>query len=154
MWYTCGSAKSARRKTVTLDEQFKKYMTAQTPTEDVLTMRRSGKIQHYRCTPTQHIWISSAFQTSPWWKKCSPQIIRREEFKYIDKYRTRTRGINRYKNWVLFSVHILVRSFRYFRWKFQHNSLFLTYIFRIATKDVERRAHSKIHRFIIFQPQQ
>ena len=32
-------------------------------------------------------------------KKCSPQRIRREEFKYIDKYRTRTRGINRYKNW-------------------------------------------------------
>ena len=31
-------------------------------------------------------------------KKCSPQVIRREEFKYIDKYRTRTRGINRYKN--------------------------------------------------------
>ena len=32
-------------------------------------------------------------------KKCSPQRIRRVEFKYIDKYRTRTRGINRYKNW-------------------------------------------------------
>ena len=31
-------------------------------------------------------------------KKCSPQRIRREEFKHIDKYRTRTRGINRYKN--------------------------------------------------------
>ena len=31
-------------------------------------------------------------------KKCSPQRIRRVEFKYIDKYRTRTRGINRYKN--------------------------------------------------------
>ena len=31
-------------------------------------------------------------------KKCSPQTIRREEFKFIDKYRTRTRGINRYKN--------------------------------------------------------
>ena len=31
-------------------------------------------------------------------KKCSPQIIRREEFKIIDKYRTRTMGINRYKN--------------------------------------------------------
>ena len=31
-------------------------------------------------------------------KKCSPQNIRRTEFKYIDKYRTRTRGINRYKN--------------------------------------------------------
>ena len=31
-------------------------------------------------------------------KKYSPQRIRREEFKFIDKYRTRTRGINRYKN--------------------------------------------------------
>ena len=31
-------------------------------------------------------------------KKCSPQRIRREEFKYIDKFKTRTRGINRYKN--------------------------------------------------------
>ena len=31
-------------------------------------------------------------------KKCSPQRIRREEFKCIDKYRTKTRGINRYKN--------------------------------------------------------
>ena len=31
-------------------------------------------------------------------KKVSPQRIRREEFKHIDKYRTRTRGINRYKN--------------------------------------------------------
>ena len=31
-------------------------------------------------------------------KKCSPQRIRREEFKYIDKFRTRTRGINLYKN--------------------------------------------------------
>ena len=31
-------------------------------------------------------------------KKCSPQRIRREEFKVIDKYCTRTRGINRYKN--------------------------------------------------------
>ena len=31
-------------------------------------------------------------------KKCSPQLIRREEFKMIDKYRTRTMGINRYKN--------------------------------------------------------
>ena len=32
-------------------------------------------------------------------RKISPQRIRREEFKFIDKYRTRTRGINRYKNW-------------------------------------------------------
>ena len=31
-------------------------------------------------------------------RKCSPQRIRREEFKYIDRYRTKTRGINRYKN--------------------------------------------------------
>ena len=31
-------------------------------------------------------------------KKCSPQRIRRLEFKYIDKYRTRTCGINRYKS--------------------------------------------------------
>ena len=31
-------------------------------------------------------------------KKCSPQTIRREEFKVIDKYRTKIRGINRYKN--------------------------------------------------------
>ena len=31
-------------------------------------------------------------------KKCSPQRIRREEFKFIDKYCTQTRGINRYKN--------------------------------------------------------
>lgn len=31
-------------------------------------------------------------------KKCAPQSIRREEFKYIDKYRTRIKGINRYKN--------------------------------------------------------
>ena len=31
-------------------------------------------------------------------KKCSPQRIRREEFKYIDKFRTRTFGINRYRN--------------------------------------------------------
>ena len=31
-------------------------------------------------------------------KKCSPQRIRREEFKFIDKFRTRTRVINRYKN--------------------------------------------------------
>ena len=34
-------------------------------------------------------------------KQCSPQRIRREEFKYIDRYKTRTFGINRYKNWVL-----------------------------------------------------
>ena len=31
-------------------------------------------------------------------KQCSPQRIRREEFKYIDKFKTRTHGINRYKN--------------------------------------------------------
>ena len=31
-------------------------------------------------------------------KKVSPQRIRREEFKFIDKYKTRTLGINRYKN--------------------------------------------------------
>ena len=31
-------------------------------------------------------------------RKISPQRIRREEFKYIDFYRTRTLGINRYKN--------------------------------------------------------
>jgi len=31
-------------------------------------------------------------------KQCSPQVIRREEFKYIDKYRTKIKGINRYKN--------------------------------------------------------
>ena len=31
-------------------------------------------------------------------RKVSPQRIRREEFKLIDKYRTRTLGINRYKN--------------------------------------------------------
>ena len=31
-------------------------------------------------------------------KQCSPQRIRREEFKYIDKFKTRTCGINRYKN--------------------------------------------------------
>ena len=31
-------------------------------------------------------------------KKCSPQRIRREEFKYIDKFKTRIFGINRYKS--------------------------------------------------------
>ena len=31
-------------------------------------------------------------------KKCSPKRIRREEFRYIDKYKTKTFGINRYKN--------------------------------------------------------
>ena len=31
-------------------------------------------------------------------KQCSPQRIRREEFKYIDRYKTRTFGINRYKS--------------------------------------------------------
>ena len=31
-------------------------------------------------------------------KSVSPQRIRREEFKLIDKYKTRTRGMNRYKN--------------------------------------------------------
>ncbi len=31
-------------------------------------------------------------------RQCTPQTIRREEFKYIDKYKTRVRGINRYKN--------------------------------------------------------
>ena len=31
-------------------------------------------------------------------KKCSPQRIRREEFKYIDKFKTQIFGINRYKN--------------------------------------------------------
>ena len=31
-------------------------------------------------------------------RKISPQRIRREEFKFIDKYRTRTHGINGYKN--------------------------------------------------------
>ena len=31
-------------------------------------------------------------------KKVSPQRIRREEFKHIDKFKTRTLGINRYKN--------------------------------------------------------
>ena len=31
-------------------------------------------------------------------KKWSPQKIRREEFKYIDRFKTRTFGINRYKN--------------------------------------------------------
>ena len=38
-------------------------------------------------------------------KKVSPQRIRRDEFKYIDKYQTRIFGMNRYKNveccWVL-----------------------------------------------------
>ena len=31
-------------------------------------------------------------------KKCSPKTIRREEFKAIDKYRAKIRGINRYIN--------------------------------------------------------
>ena len=31
-------------------------------------------------------------------KQVSPQRIRREEFKYIDKYKTHSRGINRYKS--------------------------------------------------------
>lgn len=31
-------------------------------------------------------------------KKCSLQTIRREEFRIIDKYRTKVSGINRYKN--------------------------------------------------------
>ena len=31
-------------------------------------------------------------------RKLSPQNIRREEFKHIDKYRTRLWGLNRYKN--------------------------------------------------------
>ena len=31
-------------------------------------------------------------------RQCTPQTIRREEFKYIDKYKTKVRGINRYKN--------------------------------------------------------
>ena len=30
-------------------------------------------------------------------KKVSPQQLRREEFKYIDKYRTISLGLNRYK---------------------------------------------------------
>ena len=31
-------------------------------------------------------------------KKISPQRIRREEFKFIDKYRTASLGLNRYKS--------------------------------------------------------
>ena len=31
-------------------------------------------------------------------KKVSPQQIRREEFKFIDKYRTASLGLNRYKS--------------------------------------------------------
>ena len=31
-------------------------------------------------------------------KKVSPQQIRREEFKFIDKYKTNSRGLNRYKS--------------------------------------------------------
>ena len=31
-------------------------------------------------------------------KKVSPQRIRREEFKFIDKYRTASLGLNRYKS--------------------------------------------------------
>ena len=31
-------------------------------------------------------------------KKMSPQVIRREEFKFIDKYGTASMGINRYKS--------------------------------------------------------
>ena len=30
-------------------------------------------------------------------KKVSPQYLRREEFKFIDKYRTNSLGLNRYK---------------------------------------------------------
>ena len=30
-------------------------------------------------------------------KKVSPQRLRREEFKYIDKYQTNSLGLNRYK---------------------------------------------------------
>ena len=32
-------------------------------------------------------------------KKVSPQHLRREEFKFIDKYRTNSLGLNRYKVW-------------------------------------------------------
>ena len=31
-------------------------------------------------------------------KKVSPQVIRREEFKFIDKYKTLSMGLNRYKS--------------------------------------------------------
>ena len=31
-------------------------------------------------------------------QQCTPQTIRRNEFKFIDKYKTRVRGLNRYKN--------------------------------------------------------
>ena len=31
-------------------------------------------------------------------KKVSPQVLRREEFKFIDKYKTATLGMNRYKS--------------------------------------------------------
>ena len=44
-------------------------------------------------------------------KQCSPQRIRREEFKFIDKYKTRTCGINRYKSWNVCTLVFWVRIF-------------------------------------------
>ena len=44
-------------------------------------------------------------------KKVSPQQLRREEFKFIDKYRTNTLGLNRYKVYVIGCLTIVITSF-------------------------------------------
>ena len=56
----------------------------------------SALSMHARCTHGENFDLKNFRITLV--KKCSPQNIRREEFKYIDKYRTRVKGINRYKN--------------------------------------------------------
>ena len=56
----------------------------------------SALSMHARCTHGENFDLKNFRITLV--KKCSPQNIRREEFKHIDKYRTRVKGINRYKN--------------------------------------------------------
>ena len=82
-----------------MGELFKKSTNEQTHSgcfTDVNKWENSALSMHARSIHGENFNLSN-FKISLI-KKCSPQRIRREEYKYIDKYKTRTRGINRYKN--------------------------------------------------------
>ena len=101
MWSTCGSAKYVKMRTVTSAEQYRGHTRGPT-----LTVRgcffetkwENSALSMHAKTKHEEVFDLRNFEITLV-KKCCPQVIRREEFKYIDKYRTKTTGINRYKNW-------------------------------------------------------
>ena len=95
--YTCGFASSAEQKRFTSAALFKSAMTELADTVGHSQRKILSALSMHAKDMHQTSFSLDNFSVAVI-KKVSPQRLRREEFKFIDKFRTNSLGLNRYKS--------------------------------------------------------